>query len=106
MVGYGTRLPGYLDTSCSPTTTWNLETLVWQWAAVRTVSEESRVPPQNGVERPLLGREYSSRTVLNNSPTLMFEIMILCLPDEPHLPGELIPAGLVQGYQRNYDIKK
>ena len=49
------KTPGYLDTSCSPTTTWNLETLVWQWAAVSTVSEESRVPPQNGVERPLLG---------------------------------------------------
>ena len=45
---------------------------------------------------PVTG-EYSDSRVLNNSPTLIFEIMILCLPDEPHLPGELIPAGLGTG---------
>ena len=62
------------------------------------MSEESSVPPQNGVERPLLGNIVVDSRVLSISQTLiLFEIMILCLPDEPHLPGELIPAGLGTG---------
>ena len=68
------------------------------------VRGEKSAPAERG-RAPVAG-ENSSWRVLNNSPTLIFEIMMLCLPDEPHLPGELIPAGLGTGVSTKVRIFK
>jgi len=92
--------PSALVTSCSPTCTRILalgRTL--QWAAVRTVLELSKVPPQNGVTEPVWTKATShgySFFTAGCPPTMRF-LLTWGTPHLQLLGGAVVGGGVGAG---------